>query len=611
MKLSPIPTDRLVLGDGPLRSRQAANRRYLLSLSSEFLLLPYKLEAGLWTDPTLRTDLHGGWEAPTSQLRGHFLGHWLAAAAPMAAAGDREIRAKAEVIIDELAACQVENGGEWAGSIPERYLEWIARGKWVWAPQYTVHKTLMGLLDFHKATGYQPALTVVVKWARWFHRWAMGFTVEAFDDILDFETGGMLEVWADLFALTGDPAHKELIDRYTRRRLFDPLLAGADVITNMHANTTIPEVLGAARAYEVTGEPRWLAIVEAYWKQTVTDRGQYATGGQTNGEIWGPAGQLSARLGDKNQEHCTVYNMMRLADFLLRWTGEAQYADYWEKNLLNGVMAQGHWEGRLPSHGLTTPDPTQGLITYFLPLRAGAQKGWASERGHFFCCHGSLVQANATHTGSIWYQSTTGISVAQVIPSQAEWTQAGVPVTASLVTDTQSGYTQAINHAELPSGSPRCWAFTLNVNTESPVSFELSVRLPAWLKGAATVKINGKPVDWSVSDQGWGRLSRIWHADVVHVEFPKGLTAVPLPGEPDLFAFLDGPVLLAGLCDGERTLVGDVRKPETLLTPDNEREWRRWTGQFRTKGQAEGLRFLPLNDIGYERYSVYFRVAKS
>jgi hypothetical protein len=303
--------------------------------------------------------------------------------------------------------------------------------------------------------------------------------------------------------------------------------------------------------------------------------------------------------------------MMRLADFLLRWTGEAQYADYWEKNLLNGVMAQGHWEGRLPSHGLTTPDPTQGLITYFLPLRAGAQKGWASERGHFFCCHGSLVQANATHTGSIWYQSTTGISVAQVIPSQAEWTQAGVPVTASLVTDTQSGYTQAINHAELPSGSPRCWAFTLNVNTESPVSFELSVRLPAWLKGAATVKINGKPVDWSVSDQGWGRLSRIWHADVVHVEFPKGLTAVPLPGEPDLFAFLDGPVLLAGLCDGERTLVGDVRKPETLLTPDNEREWRRWTGQFRTKGQAEGLRFLPLNDIGYERYSVYFRVAKS
>ena len=607
MKLNPVAVGDVTLGDGPLQRRRDANRAYLLSLSSDLLLLPYRFEAGLWTDPTLRTDLHGGWESPTSQLRGHFLGHWLAAAAPMAASGDREIRAKAEVIIDELARCQAENGGEWAGSIPEKYLEWIARGKTVWAPHYTLHKTLMGLIDFHKATGYAPALDVTLNWARWFHRWTAGFTVKQLDDMLDVETGGMLEVWADLFGLTGEPAHRELMDRYTRRRLFDGLLAGRDVVTNMHANTTIPEILGAARAYEVTGEPRWLAIVEAYWKQTVTDRGQYATGGQTCGEIWSPPGQLAARLGDKNQEHCTVFNMMRLADFLLRHTGEAAYADYWEANLHNGVMAQGHWEG-VPSHGFTTPDPTTGLITYFLPLRPGAKKGWSSPTGHFFCCHGTLIQANATHKGSIWFRTEAGMALAQFIPSKTSWDKGGAKVTATLTGDSLSGSTQALNSAALPPGTPDRWAFSLKIDTDQPVSFELSVRLPAWLKSPAIVTIGGKPAAWTSSGKGWGRLSRIWHNETVRIELPKGLSTAPLPGEPDLVAFLDGPVLLAGLCDEERTLVGDVKRPETLLVPDNEREWRQWTGQYRTRGQTTGLRFLPLNNIGYERYSVYFRV---
>ncbi len=202
------------------------------------------------------------------------------------------------------------------------------------------------------------------------------------------------------------------------------------------------------------------------------------------------------------------------------------------------------------------------------------------------------------------------MALAQAVPSQAHWEQEGVPVTATLTTDTQSGYTQAVNHAELPPGAPRTWAFEVKVQSGQPVSFELSVRLPDWLTGPATLRIDGKPVAWTSTGDGWGRIARTWHADTLRIEFPKGLTAVPLPGAPDLFAFLDGPVVLAGLCDGERTLVGDPARPETLLAPDNEREWRRWTGQFRAVGQNEGLKFLPLNDVGYERYTVYFRVVK-
>ena len=92
-------------------------------------------------------DIHWGWESPTCQLRGHFLGHWLSAAALYRARtpATRRSSGKADFIVSELARCQQENGGEWAGSIPEKYLDWAARGKHVWAPHYTLHKTLMGL----------------------------------------------------------------------------------------------------------------------------------------------------------------------------------------------------------------------------------------------------------------------------------------------------------------------------------------------------------------------------------------------------------------------------------------------------------------------------------
>ena len=130
------------------------------------------------------------------------------------------------------------------------------------------------------------------------------------------------------------------------------------MLTNQHANTTIPEIQGAARAWEVTGDGRWREVVEAYWRSAVVERGYYATGGQTSGEYWTPPRQLSARLGDKNQEHCTVYNMMRVADYLLRWTGEAGYADYWERNLYNGTLAQ--------------QNAATGMVAYFLPMRSGS-----------------------------------------------------------------------------------------------------------------------------------------------------------------------------------------------------------------------------------------------
>ncbi|HEY3342676.1 MAG TPA: beta-L-arabinofuranosidase domain-containing protein, partial [Anaerolineae bacterium] len=342
-KFQPLAPDRVGLLPSMFQQRYALNRKYMMSLASENLLQNFYMEAGLWSPPQKPVDCHWGWESPTSQVRGHFLGHWLSGAASIyAETRDMEIKAKADHIVAELARCQQENGGEWVGSIPEKYLEWLARGKQVWAPQYMLHKTMMGLLEMYRQASNVQALDVIQKCAGWFTRWTAKFTRQQMDDILDTETGGMLELWADMYAVTGKQEYLDLLYRYDRPRFFNRLLNGEDALTNMHANTTIPEIQGAARAWEVTGDQRWRDIVEAYWRSAVQERGAYCTGGQTCGEIWTPPGELAARLGDKNQEHCTVYNMMRLAQYLLTWTGDVAYADYWERNLYNGILAQQH-----------------------------------------------------------------------------------------------------------------------------------------------------------------------------------------------------------------------------------------------------------------------------
>ena len=606
------------LREDELLRRQARNRKYMMDLKSENLLLNFNLEAGRYTAPFHPDGIHGGWEAQTCQLRGHFLGHWLSAAAMhVYATGDIEIKAKADAIVHELALCQQENGGRWVGSIPEKYLDWIARGKQVWAPHYNLHKTLMGLVDMAELTGSREALDVADRFADWFYDWTAQFTREQMDDILDFETGGMLEIWAQLLALTGDKKYRVLLERYYRGRLFTPLLEGKDVLTNMHANTTIPEVLGCARAYEVTGEQHWRDIVEAYWKLAVDKRGAYATGGQTSGEVWSAIQSLGARLGDKNQEYCTVYNMLRLAEYLFRWTKDPKYADYFELGIYNGLLAQAYWQ-RFKTNGQHYDSPDEGLLTYFLPLAPGSKKGWASETNDFFCCHGTLVQANAAWERAILYQEKDELFVTQYFNFDASVEINGRPVSLSMVRDTLTGSfhlsstssaRQNIheNTAKYPH-HPDCRAEVLCVKAEAPATFTLNLRIPWWVNGEAVVSVNGTEEGRYAAGTGFVSLRREWKdGDTIRILMPQNIHTWSLPEDKNTVAFLYGPVLLAGLCGEERHLeVPAGTDPAALLVHDGEREWGAWRDTFKVTGQAQGFRFLPMYQIGYDAYTTYF-----
>lgn len=598
----------VTLLDGELRRREADNRAYMLRLTRENLMRNYLLEAGLWTCPSQPEGIHGGWEAAVCQLRGHFAGHYLSAAAMIyAATGDTEIKGRADAMVEDLARCQREHGDGWAGSIPEKFLDWIARGKPVWAPHYTVHKTLMGLVDMAKLAGNQLALEVADRWGAWFDQWTQPFSRGQMDDILDVETGGMLEVWADLLALTGKERYRRLLERYYRGRLFDELLAGRDPLTNMHANTTIPEALGCARAFEVTGEEKWRDICKAYWQCAVTDRGGFATGGQTDGEIWTPKGDVSRRLGRKNQEHCTVYNMMRLADFLLRWTGDPVYADYIERNLYNGVMAQGYYRWR-GTNGYAPNHPSTGLIAYFMPMRGGDHKGWGSETNDFFCCHGTLVQANAAHNKYIYYQDGRDVYVCQFLDSDAHLTVDGKAVTLRQRIDRQTGSFHLSSDSagkqrigEVTSRvihNPEMLRVHFEITCDGEADLRLHVRLPYWTGEEKSRFVSPEKTVWRKGDS--------WSIDL-----PKSIWCEPMTGDPGRVAFLYGPAVLAGLVDAETTLHADPTHPESALTRVNEREWGAWTEEFLTVTEDKAISFVPLYDVGYENYAVYFRLAKA
>lgn len=611
MPLSPLPLGAVRLLPGLFDNRRKLNAEYVASLESYALVQNVLLEAGIgdqeWhlsfndnaLDPKVAAR-HWGWETPGGLLRGHFLGHWLSAAArETAVTGNPLLRAKLDEVLSTLARCQREHGGEWIWAIPPHFLERLGLGLPTWAPQYAMHKTLMGLVDVYRDLGDERALHMAHAASGWIDRWSAKFEVADFQKILDVETGGMLEVWADLLEATGDSRYERLLERYWHHSLFDELVKGRDVLTNMHANTTIPEVLGAARAYEVTGESKWREVVMQYWRCAVTERGTFCTGGQTSGEVWTPPNTFAARRGDKTQEHCSVYNMMRLADFLFRWTADVEYLDYIECNLYNGILAQQH--------------PSTAMPAYFLPLEGGARKIWGTPTSDFWCCHGTLVQAHTRHSSLVHYVDNDdgSIVIAQLIPSVLQSDVNGIPFSISLA---EVGVPERVgpdaNRGTLASNHrPREQRVRITVTTQDGVGCRVRIRVPSWSTGAPQV-VSAMNVVAS-SGEGFLAFDHPGGTTSAEVAFTKSLRAIPVPDEPTTVAFADGPVVLAGLVDHECRLYGDPARPELLLAPDNERQWSQWLPGYRTIGQARSIRFRPLYEISDERYSVYFPVGAS
>lgn len=596
--LKPAEKGSVKILPGVFRERMDVNRQYLLELDTNCLLQNFYLEAGIIlpglqvVDNPETANLHWGWEAPTCQLRGHFLGHWISAAAKLIAAdGEPELRVKLDNIVSELARCQELNGGEWVGSIPEKYFTRLIKNQYIWSPQYVMHKTIAGLSDAYIYAGNTQALDILSHLSDWYITWTEKAAETNPHAVYAGEEAGMLEVWAQLYQLTKDEKYLTLAKRYADAGLFRKLKEGKDSLTNCHANASIPFTHGAAKMYEITGDSDWLEVIKLFWKAAVTDRGMFSTTGMNAGEFWVPPHMQGHFLGSSDQEFCTVYNMVRTASYLLKYTGEAQYADYIERALYNGFLAQ--------------QNAQTGMPAYFLPLGAGSRKKWGTKTRDFWCCHGTMVQAQTLYPELVWFTDGDKITAAQYIPSEFTAEMNGANVTVSQTTGMKYYNDQAF-FDEKDDGQMSRWLLKFSVKCDKPVRFTLSLRVPDWAKGVV-LEVNGKNTAAPVKD-GWLDITADWQNDSVQVFFPSELRAETLPDMPELMSVVDGPIVLAGIIGSDCGITGADKLNEQFM-PQMEHTygtfpWRQ--NSWRTRNQPQSVMFRPLYEVTDEEYTVYF-----
>lgn len=588
---------------GLFQKRMKLNEEYLMELDPGCLLQNFYIEAGIIppggqviNDPD-KAKMHWGWEAPSCQLRGHFLGHWLSAAAKLCAGGDKpELRARVDLIVEELAKCQEMNGGEWVGSIPEKYFAMLVPGRYIWSPQYTMHKTIMGLKDVYEQLGNKTAINILDRLADWYVRWVKDMQESNPDAVYSGEQAGMLEVWADLYALTGNDKYLFLIKAYEQNALFERLDKGGDALSDDHANASIPLAHGAARLAEITGEDIWAKRLAAFWQTAVEKRGMFTTTGCNAGEFWIPPHVQGRYLGNEDQEFCTVYNMVRTAEYLFRRTGESKFADYIERALYNGFLAQQNKE--------------TGMPTYFLPLIPGSQKKWGSRTRDFWCCFGTMVQAQTLYPELIWYTVENSVTVSQYIPSDADIMMPAGKVWISQKIHMKD-YNNQVLFDEHSEGRVSRWSLRFTVSSKVKNQWTLRLRVPCWCTGEPLLTLNGEALE-TVPLNGWIEICRDWgEQDELDVFFPSKVMFERLDGAEELACAMDGPIVLAGLTDRDTGLQGDLNDPDSILLPEQSHTYGAfvWTQNvYQTRHQKENFRMIPLYEVTDEKYTVYFTV---
>ena len=514
MPVAPFSLGEVELLDGPLKESFEWNRSYLMRLPVDRLLHNFRVNAGL---PSSAKPL-GGWEAPKVELRGHFVGHYLSACGLMyASTGDQEIKARGDQIVNGLVACQKSLGSSgYVSAFPEELFERLDALKGVWAPFYTLHKIMAGLLDMHSHAGNAEALYVLLGVAKWVDAWTVSKAPEHMQEILDNEFGGMNEVLYNLASVTGDDRWAMAGDRFTKMKFFNPLALRKDELRGLHANTHIPEVIGAARRYEISQDTRYRDVAEFFW-DTVVESRTYATGGSSNKEHWETQPyRLGVELVESShhQECCCAYNMMKLSRHLYAWTAQPKYIDYYERNLFN--------------HRLGTIQPETGLTSYFLSMTPGAWKTVATEDDTFWCCNGTAVEEFSKLNDTIYSHDDHGVYVNLFVASALHWKALGIRLKQS-------------------TGFPIEPRTSIVVDESIAEPWVLNLRIPSWTTRDVAISINGRQVEGIAAQGSYLRVKRVWkRGDRVEVQLPMQVRIESIPNNPTWRAFGYGPLILAG-----------------------------------------------------------------
>jgi uncharacterized protein len=612
-KVEPFPMAQVKLLPSIYTETAEWNRAYMERLPADRLLYNFRENAGL---PVGSAQPFGGWEAKAdgkrgTELRGHFTGHFLSASAQLYATGDRQAKNKADEIVADLAKCQNKLGGGYLSAFPHELFDRLDTLSGVprdpnaprdpdapqlpWAPFYTIHKIMAGLLDMYTLAGNKDALHVVEGMAGWADKWSASKSEEHMQQILNVEFGGIAETLYNLAAATNNDQWAKAGDRFTKKRFVNPLASHRDELRGLHVNTHIPQVIAAARRYEISGDMRFHDVADYFWYEVVGAR-SYVTGGTSNGEGWpAQARQLAAELkmNVSTAECCCVYNMMKLTRHLYGWTADPRYFDYYERVLLN--------------HRLGTIQPNTGHTQYYLSLYPGAWKTFNTEDQSFWCCTGSGVEEFSKLNDSIYWHDGDGVYVNLFIASELNWQEKGLKLRQE-------------------TKFPDQQSTTLQVTTAPATQLAIRIRVPNWLRSAPTVKLNGRALEASANPGSYLTINRAWKpGDRIEMELPMHLTVEAMPDDPKIRAFLCGPQVLAGDLGSDGLTEKQITGPNTPRLRNMPIEIPKFHAKnadpgswikpadkpqgFRTTGQQKDVTLSPINTIFDKRYNVYWEVS--
>ena len=511
IKASSFNLEDVKLLDSPFRETLERNGKWLLSMDIKRLLHSFRVNAGIQTSSKALE----GWEKLDTELRGHTLGHVMSGLAMMyKTTGNIAFKNRGDSIVTALADCQrILNQDGYISAFPPNFVDRCIAGRPVWAPWYTIHKIMAGLTDMYIYAGNKQALDIAEKMSGWAYWKLNPLTPQQLVVNMKNEFGGMIEVAYNLYSITGNESDRKLAELFFDHVVLDPLAQGTDDLPRLHANTTIPKIIGEARGYELTGDDVQKKIATFFW-QTVIDHHTYANGGNSDFEHFFAEDKISEHLSARTTETCNTYNMLKLTRHLFTWTADARYADYYENALYNHILA--------------APDPRTGMVSYFMPMKPGLFKVYSTPTSSFWCCVGTGFESNAKYAESIYYHNINGIYVNLFIPSELTWKDKGIKIV------------QQTLYPEEP-------VTHLNLQTDKDIKMVLNIRYPGWSAGGIRIKINGKDYATKSKPGSYIALDRTWkNGDKVDVTFTMGLRFIPANDNPDKTAIAYGPILLAG-----------------------------------------------------------------
>ena len=525
-KINTFPVSDVRLTSGMFKHAEDLDICYLMGLNPDRLLAPYMKEAGLKP----KAENYPNWE--NTGLDGHIGGHYLSALSYMyASTGNEEIGKRLDYFLSELKRCQDASGNGYLCGVPDGKTIWneIKEGKINanpfglndrWVPLYNIHKTYAGLRDAYLVAGKEEAKGMLVALTDWMMNIVSGLTDEQIQDMLRSEHGGLNEVFADVYAITGDEKYLELAKRFSHRFILDPLVEKKDMLTGNHANTQIPKVIGFKRIADLDGNQEWSSASEFFWNTVVENR-SVSIGGNSVREHFHKSDDFSSMMtSEQGPETCNTYNMLRLTKLLYGTSGEVNYMDYYERALYN--------------HILSSQNPVQGGFVYFTPMRSWHYRVYSQPQNCFWCCVGSGMENHARYGEMIYASRDNEFIVNLFISSVLNWEETGM------------SFTQETSFPEKEQTR-------VIVKSEKPRKMKISFRCPEWLdKEKAEFKVNGEKVE-TVFDYGYYTINRKWKdGDAVEMSLPMTLRAVQLPDKSPYYSFMYGPVVLAADLGKER-----------------------------------------------------------